>query len=158
MEKFRLEIKNRSKKITLAASLIFLIYVYLSRKIGVPDAINDLAAGYNLGLLIALQVGAIYFITKYNKALKNKAQLKKLYIEKHDERKELIQYKSSALGISIFIFILLLATIISGFYNLVVFYTLLGVCLMILITLVFVKLYFLKKIWVCLKYNYDKLS
>lgn len=146
MEKFRLEIKNRSKKITLAASLIFLIYVYLSRKIGVPDAINDLAAGYNLGLLIALQVGAIYFITKYNKALKNKAQLKKLYIEKHDERKELIQYKSSALGISIFIFILLLATIISGFYNLVVFYTLLGVCLMILITLVFVKLYFLKKI------------
>ena len=146
MEKFRLGIKNRSKKITLAASLIFLIYVYLSRKIGVPDAINDLAAGYNLGLLIALQVGAIYFITKYNKALKNKAQLKKLYIEKHDERKELIQYKSSALGISIFIFILLLATIISGFYNLVVFYTLLGVCLMILITLVFVKLYFLKKI------------
>ena len=108
MEKFRLGIKNRSKKITLAASLIFLIYVYLSRKIGVPDAINDLAAGYNLGLLIALQVGAIYFITKYNKALKNKSQLKKLYIEKHDERKELIQYKSSALGISIFIFILLL--------------------------------------------------
>ena len=135
MEKFRLEIKNRSKKITLAASLIFLIYVYLSRKIGVPDAINDLAAGYNLGLLIALQVGAIYFITKYNKALKNKAQLKKLYIEKHDERKELIQYKSSALGISIFIFILLLATIISGFYNLVVFYTLLGVCLIIFVHL-----------------------
>ena len=146
MEKFRLEIKNRSKKITLAASLIFLIYVYLSRKIGVPDAINDLAAGYNLGLLIALQVGAIYFITKYNKALKNKAQLKKLYIEKHDERKELIQYKSSALGISIFIFILLLATIISGFYNLVVFYTLLGVCLMILAILVLTKLYFLKKL------------
>ena len=79
MEKFRLGIKNRSKKITLAASLIFLIYVYLSRKIGVPDAINDLAAGYNLGLLIALQVGAIYFITKYNKALKNKAQLKKQF-------------------------------------------------------------------------------
>jgi ABC-type multidrug transport system permease subunit len=146
MEKFRLEIKNRSKKITLAASLIFLIYVYLSRKIGVPDAINDLAAGYNLGLLIALQVGAIYFITKYNKALKNKAQLKKLYIEKHDERKELIQYKSSALGISIFIFILLLATIISGFYNLVVFYTLLGVCLIILAILVLTKLYFLKKL------------
>ncbi len=146
MEKFRLGIKNRSKKITLAASLIFLIYVYLSRKIGVPDAINDLAAGYNLGLLIALQVGAIYFITKYNKALKNKAQLKKLYIEKHDERKELIQYKSSALGISIFIFILLLATIISGFYNLVVFYTLLGVCLIILAILVLTKLYFLKKL------------
>ena len=146
MEKFRLDIKNRSKKITLAASLIFLIYVYLSRKIGVPDAINDLAAGYNLGLLIALQVGAIYFITKYNKALKNKAQLKKLYIEKHDERKELIQYKSSALGISIFIFILLLATIISGFYNLVVFYTLLGVCLIILAILVLTKLYFLKKL------------
>ena len=146
MEKFRLEIKNRSKKITLAASLIFLIYVYLSRKIGVPDAINYLAAGYNLGLLIALQVGAIYFITKYNKALKNKAQLKKLYIEKHDERKELIQYKSSALGISIFIFILLLATIISGFYNLVVFYTLLGVCLIILAILVLTKLYFLKKL------------
>ena len=146
MEKFRLEIKNRSKKITLAASLIFLIYVYLSRKIGVPDAINDLAEGYNLGLLIALQVGAIYFITKYNKALKNKAQLKKLYIEKHDERKELIQYKSSALGISIFIFILLLATIISGFYNLVVFYTLLGVCLIILAILVLTKLYFLKKL------------
>ena len=146
MEKFRLGIKNRSKKITLAASLIFLIYVYLSRKIGVPDAINDLAAGYNLGLLIALQVGAIYFITKYNKALKNKAQLKKLYIEKHDERKELIQYKSSALGISIFVFILLLATIISGFYNLVVFYTLLGVCLIILAILVLTKLYFLKKL------------
>ena len=146
MEKFRLEIKNRSKKITLAASLIFLIYVYLSRKIGVPDAINDLAAGYNLGLLIALQVGAIYFITKYNKALKNKAQLKKLYIEKHDERKELIQYKSSALGISIFIFILLLATIISGFYNLVVFYTLLGVCLIIFAILVLTKLYFLKNL------------
>ena len=146
MEKFRLGIKNRSKKITLAASLIFLIYVYLSRKIGVPDAINDLAAGYNLGLLIALQVGAIYFITKYNKALKNKAQLKKLYIEKHDERKELIQYKSSALGISIFIFILLLATIISGFYNLVVFYTLLGVCLIILAILVLTKLYFLKNL------------
>ena len=146
MEKFRLGIKNRSKKITLAASLIFLIYVYLSRKIGVPDAINDLAAGYNLGILIALQVGAIYFITKYNKALKNKAQLKKLYIEKHDERKELIQYKSSALGISIFIFILLLATIISGFYNLVVFYTLLGVCLIILAILVLTKLYFLKKL------------
>ena len=146
MEKFRLGIKNRSKKITLAASLIFLIYVYLSRKIGVPDAINDLAAGYNLGLLIALQVGAIYFITKYNKALKHKAQLKQLYKEKHDERTELIQYKSSALGISKFIFLLLLATLISGFYNLVVFYTLLGVCLIILAILVLTKLYFLKKL------------
>ena len=69
-----------------------------------------------------------------------------MYIEKHDERKELIQYKSSALGISIFIFILLLATIISGFYNLVVFYTLLGVCLIILAILVLTKLYFLKKL------------
>ena len=132
--------------IYIAASIIFFVYIYLSRKTGVPDAMNDLVAGYNLGLLIALQVGAIYFITKYNKALKNKAQLKKLYIEKHDERKELIQYKSSALGISIFIFILLLATIISGFYNLVVFYTLLGVCLIILAILVLTKLYFLKKL------------
>ena len=146
MEKFKAEIQSRNKRVVLDASIIFFVYIYLSRKTGVPDAMNDLVAGYNLGLLIALQVGAIYFITKYNKALKSNDQLKKLYIELHDERKKLIQYKSSVIGMSIFIFILLLATIISGFYNLIVFYTLLGVCLMILITLVFVKLYFLKKI------------
>ena len=146
MEQFKEKIQSRNKKISLAASFIFVFYIYLSRKTGVPDAMNDFAAGYNLGLLIALQVGAIYFITKYNKALKSKDQLKKLYIEEHDERKKLIEYKSSVIGISIFIFILLLATIISGFYNLIVFYTLLGVCSTILVTIIFVKLYFLKKV------------
>ena len=65
MEKFKAEIQSRNKRVVLAASIIFFVYIYLSRKTGVPDAMNDLVAGYNLGLLIALQVGAIYFIPRF---------------------------------------------------------------------------------------------
>lgn len=146
MDKFKAEIQSRNKKVMLAASIIFFIYIFLSRKTGVPTASNDFATGYHLGLFIALQVGAIYFIATHNKALKSNVQLKELYIKEKDERKKLIRHKSSLIGMSLFVFILLVATIIAGFYNLIVFYTLVGVCLVVFVILISTKLYFLKRI------------
>lgn len=146
MEKFKEKIRNRNKKATLAVSMISIVYIYLSGTTNTLVAMNDFISGYNLGVFIALQISFIYFITKNNQALKNEKQLKTLYIKENDERTKLIQYKSSMLGISIFIFALLLATTISGFYNSIVFYTLLGVCSVILSILMFVKLYLIKKI------------
>lgn len=131
MEKFRGVLKKRvSTGIALnglAIVTIALMALY-ARKVSVPnDDIADAIHGFQVGVVLGLQLVAGVFMAKYSKALKDDNELKKLYIEENDEREKLISYKTGKVGFCVILGGIGMATVISGFFNTVVFITLLAV-------------------------------
>lgn len=66
-------------------------------------------------------------------------------LRKTDERLNFIRLKTNAMVIKIFIYLCGIALIIAGFFNSVVFYTLLSVLGLMLVIYLFVFIYYLKK-------------
>lgn len=131
MEKFRGILKKRlTTGIALnglAIVTIALMALY-SRKVSVPDDhMSDAIHGFQVGVVLGLQMVMLVFMAKYSKALKDDNELKKLYIEENDERTKLISYKTGRVGFCVILGGIGMATVISGFFNTVVFITLLTV-------------------------------
>ncbi|MCM3129583.1 hypothetical protein ACFQ3J_07630 [Paenibacillus provencensis] len=70
-----------------------------------------------------------FFLAKYIKASRNEAELKKLYIEENDERNAVILQSASSLSMVMIFVGLGIASMIAGFFNAVIFYTLLAALL-----------------------------
>lgn len=86
-----------------------------------------------------------FFLAKYIKASKNDAELKKLYIEENDERSVVIIQNASLLSIVMILVGLAIASVIAGFFNSLIFYTLLATLLFVLIVFFSVWKYYTKK-------------
>ena len=146
MTKFREALRKKNMRLSVGMAILSFFYIYLIRKSAAFATVNDFVAGYTTGIYIASGVLFVYSIAKNMKALNSDKELKKQYIKATDERTRLIQYKLGETSLYVFLFILLLATILSGFYNLIVFYTLLSVLGLLILLLVLLKVYFLNKI------------
>ncbi len=66
-------------------------------------------------------------------------------LRKNDERLNFIRLKTNALAIKIFIYVCGIALITAGFFNAIVFYTLLSILGAVLVIYLFVYLYYSKK-------------
>lgn len=149
MEKFRVVLKKRvSTGIALnglAIVTIALMALY-ARKISVPnDDIADAIHGFQVGVVLGLQLVAGVFMAKYSKALKDDNELKKLYIEENDERTQLISYKAGKVGFCVILGGIGMATVISGFFNPLVFITLLAVLVFTVIVKSTLYMYYRRK-------------
>lgn len=82
--------------------------------------------GVQVGLFFAMALIMARFLMKYSRALKNDAALDALYRSETDERNRYIQDKTGGIGMNIVIGMLGMATILAGFFNQTVFFTLLG--------------------------------
>ena len=77
----------------------------------------DFLQGFILGLVLVIEIVAIYNIVKNRKALKDDAQLKRLYNEMHDERTQQIEAMSGKASIKIAMIISLIASIIVSYFS-----------------------------------------
>lgn len=140
MEKFKQQLRHR----------IFYVGVYC----GIVIALNILAIFFNLESFAAAFASGvswgiggvmIFYVVRYRAALKDEEKLKKLYIEENDERQKLIDAKIGSSGIDILAMFLLLAMIISNFFNQTVFYTLFSTVIFIILVKFALKFYYNKK-------------
>lgn len=102
--------------ITIACSFIFSSkqFNYLS------ESKSSLYAGMGSGIMAI----SIIFIIRLNKILKNEILIKQKRVEEQDERIQMILQKSSTTASEILMILMYIALMISGIFNMVVFYTL----------------------------------
>ena len=80
--------------------------------------------GFATGLSIGIELVCVFQLGKLWKMLKDEDVLKEVYIREHDEREALIQMKSGLHVIPILSFIILICAMLVGFFNDIIFYTL----------------------------------
>ncbi len=146
MEKFRAKIRKRV--ILLSMTVMFLTAIYLILLTGLMDLppISDFIKGFNGGIVAGVEIVLVFFTVKYFVSMKNEVSMKKLYIKENDERTQMIMQKTGEVGMTFFMIISVIATIISGFFNETVFFTLLGATVFSTLIRVACKLYYHTKL------------
>ncbi|OAB40192.1 hypothetical protein [Paenibacillus antarcticus] len=142
MEKFKATIQLRIKLLAIVMVITVLSNVILQFMRDRLPARPDFIFGFQTGVFIGLLVFLLYIISKYTACLKNAEALKKLYIKEHDEREQLIAYKASVLALVVLLVIVALSTVIAGFFNIIVFITLLSVMGLLLIVMLTTLTYY----------------
>jgi hypothetical protein len=145
MEKFRTTLKKRLKLACLY-NVVVLILIALGYFLGRRFDASALIVGFDIGFCIGLQFVMIYCMRQYHAALKNDTKLQALYIAENDERNRFIESQIGDTGINIILSGLALGTVVTGFLNRTVFFTLL--CAMLFSTMVkfALKVYYNKKV------------
>ena len=124
MEKYREKLKNQN--ILYLIGVVILIAVQTLAFAGVlrPATSNDhwagawngFIAGAAFGIMALLVVGIVLNL----RAMRSEAALKRLYAKENDERQAEICKRARSSGLSISIFTMLLAVIVSGYFNVTV--------------------------------------
>lgn len=106
----------------ITIGLVFYSYSVMDNS-HIGDFVHGLQTGMFGGIFMALVLGII----KNKKTLKDEASLKKSYIVANDERTKFVFSKMSLTAVYVEHFFLMLAIVISGFFNEIVCLTLLAV-------------------------------
>lgn len=145
LDKMRMDIQNRIKRNTglLVCTMIFLcasvtgvIPVQLDN-----EQANDFVYGFQLGLFCALLVVLLANLVKYRNALKDSTLLKRLYYQENDERMIYINQQVGKSTMSVMTVIMVIATIITGYFNFIVFCTMIAVTLLQALIQILLKWY-----------------
>lgn len=105
---------------------------------------GDFISGFQIGLFVAFAMCLVASITYIGTALKDDKKLKEMYIKETDERNIKISEMTGVKLQQSLCFPLMFATIIAGYFNAEIFFTLLGVVLFISIVTIARKIYFNK--------------
>lgn len=146
MDKYKIKIKTRKNVLSLVAAATLLIYVGLIfYRGGLPD-LPSFIKGFHTGAFIGVEVAVAFFLVRYIKASNNEAELKKQYIEENDERSVMILQRAGTLSTAIILIGLGVASVIAGFFNPLIFYTLLTCLLFVLIVFFALWMYYTREI------------
>lgn len=141
MEKFKVKVRNRSRFLVILFIAVVAVYLILLNLEGLQKTSGNIT-GFNAGMLTGFAALLCVDLLKYQRSMRNEEAFKKLYIEENDERSLMILQKTGAVGINLCIIGLAFGTIISGFFNETVFYTLLAATLFCSIIKASFKVYF----------------
>ena len=145
MDKFKGKVKARA----VSSIIIFIVLIssYLILFLN-QDRISSMPSrimSFNSGVLFSIGILLLIDIFKKLRVVKSEKGLKELYIEENDERIILIMQKTGAIGINICILGFGFATMIAGFFNETVFFTLLATTLFTALVKGIFKMYYYKK-------------
>lgn len=146
MENYANKIKKRSVYLIIILLATVITYIGLTIKTDSFSKIPSFIQGYNLGVVTGVVLFISFHLFKNYSVLKQKEKLKKQYIEENDERTKTIKQKTGASATYILTLAFALATIVAGFLNEVVFYTLLAVTFSTLFIISILKRYYMKTI------------
>ncbi|WP_091013472.1 hypothetical protein [Paenibacillus amylolyticus] len=146
MDKFKIKVETRKNVLSLVAVAMILIYVGLIFYRGGLPALPSFIKGFHTGAFIGVEVVITYFVVRYIKASKSEAELKKQFIEENDERSVTILQSASTLSVAIILISLGIASVIAGFFNPMIFYTLLTCLLFVLIVFLALWMYYAREI------------
>ena len=110
------------------------------------DVFSEFHQGFQLGIIALVESMFIYFMGRYIVTLQKPEELKKLYYAEHDERKRTIREKSGGYTIFLCAIAILIVAIIAGYFNEIVFYSLVGCSFFLFITRKILILYYSYKI------------
>jgi hypothetical protein len=105
---------------------------------------DGFVAGFQFGLIVSIFGLAIFDIIKLSRAINDETKLRVLYNKEHDERLIAIRNKAGAPMIIITSVLMIIAAIIAGYFNIIVFYTLVAAVAAQLSVSAMVKLYCMK--------------
>lgn len=125
--------------------LIAIIGTWGYGKIGIGTHMEDFMHGAQAGLSAGFLAVMLKYILKYYRAIKSEDKIKSIYIEENDEREELIKNKIGGVGFFFIMGVIMVSIIISGFFNEIVFLTLLGVLVFMIFVKIFLKIYYNRK-------------
>lgn len=149
MEKFKKTVKRRiaiSSGMALVALVLgfYSIYSIIISDTSTATHSDGFVAGFQFGLIISIFGFSVFDIIKLSLAIKDETKLKLLYNKEHDERMKTIRSKAGMPLIAITSMLMIIAAIIAGYFNIVVFYTLVIAVAAQLSVCAVVKLYCLK--------------
>ncbi len=146
LENMKADINRRIKRYTgLAVCTMAFLGVAATDVLPVDlgnEAANEYVSGFQVGLLCTLLVAFLASIVNYRKALKDEKVLKQLYYKENDERMSYIYEQVGKSSMTITMVILLIATIIAGYFNLIVFITMIAVTVLQLVIQLTLKWYY----------------
>lgn len=147
MDNYKLVLK---KRITILAvfvlmALILTGYSLLIANSGGEDLFTGKLIGFQCGLSGSLLLPFIFMISRYTVIMKDETKLRKLYNWENDERKKEIKQKAGGNVILLCSVSIIFAGIVAGYFNEIVFYSLIGCALFLLHVSIVLKLYYTKK-------------
>ncbi|MBE0450944.1 MAG: hypothetical protein IBX70_08875 [Clostridia bacterium] len=147
MEKFKQSIKRRIALLSIMV-LVFMalgIQGYLMSGSTESASMSDgIVSGFQFGLIFGIGIRALIEIVTLSRALKDEKKIKILYNKENDERMKTIRSKAGMPMVLITSIMMVIAAIIAGYFNVVIFYTLVIAAMLQLTIGVFVKLYMMK--------------
>lgn len=146
MEKFKAKVRNRVIRLIVVGTSLVAIYLILFFNQDKLPQIPRFIISFHGGVLFGVISLLICHISKNIRAMKDEKSLKELYIKENDERRMMIMQKTGSVGINICILGFGIATIIAGFFNEIIFFTLLGATLFTALVKGFFKVYYFNKI------------
>lgn len=105
---------------------------------------DGIVSGFQFGIIFGIGILALLQIIKLSRVIKDETNLKMLYNQEHDERLKTIRSKAGMPMLMITSIIMLIAANIIGYFNIVVFYTLVIAAIVQLSIGTIVKLYCMK--------------
>ncbi|MCQ4085949.1 hypothetical protein [Saccharibacillus sp. JS10] len=129
MENLRKKVKARISLLTVLIVVVTLVYIAFMMYRSELPILNSFAKGFHYGIFIGLELVLIGFLVTNIRSLRSEETLKKMHIQETDERVGLIIQKTATTTIWILFALLGIATVIAGFMNAVIFFTLLAVLL-----------------------------
>lgn len=151
MAEFTQTLKKRMLWIKIFIGTVFTIILlvmlneFLGNAVSLPAPRSSYLKDFQAGLLISIELIFLFFYRRYRSALENHEKLELLYNIEHDERKIMIRQKAGIPVMLITSSIILLAAIVAGYFNEVIFYTLLVAALFQYIVCTLLKLVYLRK-------------
>lgn len=129
MEKFKTTVKRRiaiSSGMALVSLVLgaFSIYSIVFVDHSSATRSDGFVAGFQFGLIISIFGFSLFDIVKLSLAINDETKLKILYNKENDERMKTIRSKAGMPLIAITSMLMVVAAIVAGYFNIVVFYTL----------------------------------
>ncbi|MBC3802981.1 hypothetical protein GH808_00800 [Acetobacterium fimetarium] len=149
MEAFKTKVKRR--RISDAALMLVAVVLGIICVISMGSQADDgtmaegFVAGFQFGLVISIGVLSLVDFIKLSRALKDETKLRMLYNKEHDERMKAIRSKAGQPLLTVTSMLMIIAAIIAGYFNFIVFFTLIAAVLGQLTVSAGVKLVCLKK-------------
>ncbi len=143
MEKFK-GIINRRIKLLSGGVLVIIAISVCGFFIDKERLTDGIVQGFQSGILLALGVLSLIQIIKLRMTVKDNKKLKMLYNQEQDERMKVIRCKAGMPMLLIMSVTMLLAAIITGYFNIIVFYTLVITAMVQLLVGTLVKVYYMK--------------
>lgn len=142
MDKFKEELRNRNKLIGVVLVLVALVHVIL--RFFVSD-LKDMSSGFLMGMFSGLCLLAVVYIFKSQHAIHDDVKLRELYINEHDERKQMIRQKTFQSSFVMGIVVLIGCMSVAVYFDYIIAMTLICVIYGLLIISVLVKFYYCRK-------------
>lgn len=150
LECLRGQIELKMKRCTgLIAILTILLVVVSTGRIPLHLADQngtDFLQGFQVGIMVALDILAVMNLTRYRNALKDETKLKRLYAQEHDERQKYIGQMAGKSSMVTNLVLLSVAAVIAGYFSFQVFITLLVVMLIQCLVTLGMKCYYSNKV------------